>query len=100
MLDADLKFQSDIAKLYRRFDTFAEDNIIGIGLRIDGMILIYINNVLHLYIYIGQDSIVFINNTLCIYNESVSEVIPIHNKFDNYSLIISCKCLNSIATLE
>ena len=82
MLDADLKFQSDIAKLYRRFDTFAEDNIIGIGLRIDGMILLYINNVLHLYIYIGQDLIVFINNTLCRYNKSVLVVIPTNNKFE------------------
>jgi len=31
MLDADLKFLADIAKLYRHFDEFGYTNIVGIG---------------------------------------------------------------------
>lgn len=31
MLDSDLKFMSDIGKLYKLFDEFTDDNVIGIG---------------------------------------------------------------------
>ena len=31
MLDADLKFQDDIAKLYDLFNDFTEDNIMGLA---------------------------------------------------------------------
>jgi hypothetical protein len=31
MLDADLKFAGDVAQLYRHFDLFSDDNVIGIA---------------------------------------------------------------------